>query len=127
MDTSIPKLDRALRLPSTFFLVTGGVIGSGVFLVASDIATSVSGPFWGLSAWLVAGVISFVGGLIFAELGTRFPKAGGQYVYLKKACQTFKPCVRTKNSKPDAPVEFLSPPELLMCISKTCCRAFRLP
>lgn len=82
---SKPQLERALGLASTFFMVTGAVIGSGVFLVASDIAKSVSNPFWGLSTWVVAGSISFMGGLIFAELGTRFPSAGGQYVYFKEA------------------------------------------
>jgi APA family basic amino acid/polyamine antiporter len=80
-----PHLERVLGLRSTFFIVTGSVIGSGVFLVASDIANAVSSPFWGLSTWVVAGFISFLGGLIFAELGTRFPKAGGQYVYLSEA------------------------------------------
>lgn len=82
------KLDRALGLWSTFFIVTGAVIGSGVFLVTTDIALAVKSPAWGLSTWVVAGTISFVGGLVFAELGTRFPNAGGQYVYLK---ETFHP------------------------------------
>ena len=85
MEKQNVKLERALGLASTFFVVTGSVIGSGVFLVATDIANAVPGPYWGLSTWIVAGTISFLGGLIFAELGTRFPNAGGQYVYLKEA------------------------------------------
>lgn len=80
-----PQLERALGLGSAFFMVTGSVIGSGVFLVASDIANAVPSLWWGLSTWVVAGLISFMGGLIFAELGTRFPRSGGQYVYLTEA------------------------------------------
>jgi APA family basic amino acid/polyamine antiporter len=63
----------------------GAVIGSGVFLVASDIMTAVPSPVPGLSVWVVAGLLSLLGGLTFAELGAMFPGAGGQYVYLREA------------------------------------------
>lgn len=80
-----PQLIRGLGFYSSLSVVMGAVIGSGVFLVASDITKSVGSPFWGLSAWVVAGLVSFIGGLIFAELGAMYPKAGGQYVYLREA------------------------------------------
>jgi APA family basic amino acid/polyamine antiporter len=90
-DTQGASLVRELGFFSAYCFVAGSVIGSGVFLVAADIAATgkersvlLAEPFWALSVWLVAGVISLVGGLLFAELGCAFPKAGGQYVYLRE-------------------------------------------
>ena len=79
------RLERRLGLLSAVCLTAGPVIGSGVFLVAADIARAVPSPKAGLSVWLVAGVLSLLGGLTFAELGAMFPGAGGQYVYLREA------------------------------------------
>jgi APA family basic amino acid/polyamine antiporter len=79
-----PKLTRTLNLGSSISIVTGSVIGSGVFLVGSDIAKQVADPWAALSVWLVAGFFSLIGGLIFAELGAHSPEAGGQYHYLRK-------------------------------------------
>lgn len=80
-----PGLLRKLGLKSAFFVLTGSMIGSGVFLVASDIGKVLSSPWLALSVWVIAGIISLAGALIFAELGTMYPDAGGQYVFLKKA------------------------------------------
>lgn len=82
---STPSLERRLGLFSAVCVVAGSVIGSGVFLVASDITRSVPSPWAGLSVWLVAGLLSLLGGLAFAELGAMFPGAGGQYLYLREA------------------------------------------
>ncbi len=79
------KLPRELGFTSSFFAVLGSVIGSAVFLVASDITKSLPSPGLALSVWIVAGAVSLLGGLIFAELGAMFPEAGGQYVYFRKA------------------------------------------
>lgn len=79
------NLLRRLGLFSSFIVCIGGVIGSGVFLVATDIARSVPSPIMSLLVWGVAGVISLAGALIFAELGAMYPKAGGQYVFLREA------------------------------------------
>lgn len=80
-----PDLIRGLKLGSAFCVVSGGVIGTGIFLVAADIAKSV--PNFGLATliWIVAGLFSLLGALIFAELGAAFPQAGGQYVYFREA------------------------------------------
>jgi basic amino acid/polyamine antiporter, APA family len=78
-------LVRGLGAGSAFGVVVGAVIGSGVFLVAADIGASVSSPIWGVAVWIAAGLLSLVGALTFAELGGRFPGAGGQYVYLREA------------------------------------------
>lgn len=66
-------------------VVVGSVIGSGVFLVAANIRASVSASIWALAVWIAAGLLTLIGGLTFAELGGRFPGAGGQYVYLREA------------------------------------------
>jgi basic amino acid/polyamine antiporter, APA family len=78
-------LVRGLGAGSALAVVVGAVIGSGVFLVAADIRASVSASLWGLAVWIAAGLLSLIGGLTFAELGGRFPGAGGQYVYLREA------------------------------------------
>lgn len=79
------NLLRRLGLFSSFIVCIGGVIGSGVFLVATDIARSVPSVWMSMLVWGVAGLISLAGALIFAELGAMFPKAGGQYVFLREA------------------------------------------
>ena len=79
------NLLRRLGLFSSFIVCIGGVIGSGVFLVATDIARAVPSPLMSMLVWAMAGVISLAGALIFAELGAMFPKAGGQYVFLREA------------------------------------------
>jgi APA family basic amino acid/polyamine antiporter len=79
------KLIRGLGLGSSVSVVAGSVIGSGIFLVATDITRQLPSPGWALSVWLVAGLLSLMGGLTFAELGAMFPGAGGQYIYLRKA------------------------------------------
>lgn len=84
-DTTSNQLVRKLGFSSSYFLSLGSVIGSGIFLVATDISKSVPSPMAAMLVWLVAGAISLAGALIFAELGTMFPRAGGQYVFLREA------------------------------------------
>ena len=66
-------------------LVAGSMIGSGIFIVSADIARTVASPFWLLMAWLLTGVITMAGALSLAELAAMFPRAGGQYVFLREA------------------------------------------
>lgn len=61
------------------------MIGSGIFLKASAIATLVPQPWMVLAVWVVAGALTFFGALSFAELGAARPRAGGLYVYLHEA------------------------------------------
>ena len=61
------------------------MIGSGIFIVSADIARSVSSPFWLLMAWVLTGIITLAGALSLAELAAMFPRAGGQYVFLREA------------------------------------------
>ncbi|HVE13094.1 MAG TPA: amino acid permease, partial [Elusimicrobiota bacterium] len=80
-----PGLLRELGFLSAFCMVAGSIIGTGVFLVASDMSTSLPAPTQALSAWVVAGILSLFGGLIFSELGAMFPGTGGQYLFLREA------------------------------------------
>ncbi len=65
--------------------VAGGMIGSGIFIVSSDMARTLGSPGWMLVAWLISGLITVIGGLSYGELAGMMPKVGGQYVYLKEA------------------------------------------
>ena len=76
---------RALTLVDATMLVAGSMIGSGIFIVSADIARTVGSPFWLLAAWLVTGLITVLGALSLAELAAMFPRAGGQYVFLRES------------------------------------------
>jgi APA family basic amino acid/polyamine antiporter len=82
---SKPQFLRKLNLLDTTFLVIGGVIGSGIFMTAGDIAEYIPSPGLILIVWLVGGLITISGALSFAELGAMFPRAGGQYIYIREA------------------------------------------
>src|SRR5262245_8716604 len=66
-------------------LVAGAMIGSGIFIVSADIARDVGTPGWLLTVWLLAGIVTVMGALSYAELAAMMPRAGGQYVYLREA------------------------------------------
>lgn len=66
-------------------IVMGIVIGSGIFLTTGIMAKSIPSPGLILLAWLVGGILSLGGALVYAELGAAMPQTGGQYVYLRKA------------------------------------------
>jgi len=76
---------RTLSLLDTTLIVSGSMIGSGIFIVSSDMARSVGGSGWLLLCWLLTGVLTLFAALSYGELAGMMPKAGGQYVYIKKA------------------------------------------
>src|ERR1700744_6658334 len=76
---------RTLSLLDTTLIVSGSMIGSGIFMVSSDMARSVGGSGWLLLCWLLTGVLTLFAALSYGELAGMMPKAGGQYVYLKEA------------------------------------------
>lgn len=78
------SLLRNLGLREAIAIVVGTVIGTGVFLKTAVMAQQAGSPFWVLAAWAAAGALSFAGALSYAELGARFPRAGGEYVYLRE-------------------------------------------
>jgi basic amino acid/polyamine antiporter, APA family len=81
---SAPGLVRGLGLWSAAAIVVGDTIGTGVFLVTSDMARAVGSVALVLAAWIVGGIIVLFGAFCYAELGAAFPKAGGAYVYLER-------------------------------------------
>lgn len=81
----VQELPRTLGIWDATFLIIGSVIGSGIFLVPSEIAQKLSTPFLILLVWVASGILTFLGALTYAELGAAIPKAGGQYIFLKEA------------------------------------------
>lgn len=80
------KLERVLTFKDLAMLVIGTVIGSGIFVVPATVFRE-TGESFGLSmlVWLLAGILSLLGALTYAELGALFPEAGGVYVYIRNA------------------------------------------
>ena len=66
-------------------IVMGGIVGAGIFANPSEVAHRVHTPFLILGVWVVGGFIAMCGAFIWAELATRLPGAGGQYLYLREA------------------------------------------
>src|SRR5437773_12332590 len=78
-------LPRRLGILDATAIVVGIVIGSGIFLLPNLIARDLPSRAAILAAWMISGVLSFLGALAYAELGTMMPATGGQYVYLREA------------------------------------------
>src|ERR1700722_6119235 len=79
------ELDRGLGLGPAIAIVIGDTIGTGVFLVAGNMARAVGSATLVLIAWILGLLIVLLGAFCYAELGAAFPKAGGHYVYLGQA------------------------------------------
>jgi APA family basic amino acid/polyamine antiporter len=78
-------LTQGLGLFDATTLVMGSMIGSGVFIVAADIARQVQSPALLLATWVVSALMTMVAALSYGELAAMMPRAGGQYVYLREA------------------------------------------
>src|SRR5687767_8465249 len=77
-------LQRAIGLPSATALVVGTIIGSSIFVQASEITNLVPDPIAVVGSWAVAGALTLIGALVCAELASAYPRTGGVYVYLKE-------------------------------------------
>ena len=85
--TEQPKqshLVRGLGLWSATAIVIGDTIGTGIFLVTSDMARAVGSTTLVFAAWIIGGLVVLFGAFCYAELGAAFPQAGGNYVYLNR-------------------------------------------
>jgi basic amino acid/polyamine antiporter, APA family len=78
-------LPRKLGLLDAACIIIGIVIGSGIFVLPNLIARELFSPAAILSVWAIAGVLSYLGSLAYAELGAMMPATGGQYIYLREA------------------------------------------
>ncbi len=79
------ELKKALNVRGLTLIAVGASIGSGIFVTPSSTVQHLPHHGWALLAWVIGGFVSFLGAMTFSELGTRFPREGGVYVYLKEA------------------------------------------
>src|SRR6201995_760093 len=80
-----PKMKHELGLLDGTMLVAGSMIGSGIFIVSADMTRNLGSAGWLILVWLITGFMTLTAAMSYGELSAMFPKAGGQYVYLKEA------------------------------------------
>jgi APA family basic amino acid/polyamine antiporter len=81
---SRPQFVQAITRLDATAIVVGSMIGSGIFIVAADMIRTVHYPGVFLLVWLASGLITLLGALTYGELAGMYPRAGGQYIYLKE-------------------------------------------
>lgn len=74
-----------LGLLDATMIVAGSMIGSGIFIVSTEMTTYVGSSGWLILAWVLTGFLTLTAAISYGELSSMFPKAGGQYVYLREA------------------------------------------
>src|ERR671911_363136 len=79
------KFKPVLGLRDATMIVAGSMIGSGIFIVSTDIVRNVGSAGWLIAVWLITGLMTVMAAVSYGELSGMYPKAGGQYVYLKEA------------------------------------------
>ncbi|HEY1008667.1 MAG TPA: amino acid permease, partial [Daejeonella sp.] len=79
------EMKRELSLLDATLIVAGSMIGSGIFIVSADIIRNVGSAGWLIAVWLITGLMTLIAAISYGELSAMFPKAGGQYVYLREA------------------------------------------
>ncbi len=84
------SFQKRLTLFDATAVVAGSMIGSGIYIVSADISRNVGSPGWLLVIWLITGIMTVTAALVYGELASLMPHAGGQYVFLKEA---FNPLV----------------------------------
>ncbi len=75
--------NKTLGFWSATSIVVGSIIGSGVFMKPATMAAQLGSPVWLAIIWIIAGIFSLFGALIYAEVGAMLPKTGGLYVYFR--------------------------------------------
>ena len=78
-----PHFKHSFGLLDGTMIVTGSMIGSGIFIVSADIARNVGSAGWLIFVWLITGFMTITAAVSYGELSGMYPKAGGQYIYLK--------------------------------------------
>ncbi|TWI03305.1 APA family basic amino acid/polyamine antiporter [Flavobacterium tiangeerense] len=84
-DQKPDNFKRELGLLDGTMLVVGSMIGSGIFIVSSDMVRQLGSAGWLIAMWVLTGVITVIAAVSYGELSAMFPTAGGQYVYIKEA------------------------------------------
>lgn len=85
MSESSSTFKPTLGLLDATMIVAGSMIGSGIFIVSADMLKDLGSAGWMLAAWVITGIMTLTAALSYGELSGMFPKAGGQYVYLKES------------------------------------------
>jgi basic amino acid/polyamine antiporter, APA family len=80
-----PEFRRGLGLFDSVMIVTGVMIGSGIFIVSAEMSRQIGSAGWLLFAWVLTGVLTISGALSYGELAAMMPQAGGMYIYLREA------------------------------------------
>ena len=80
-----PEFRRGLGLFDSVMIVTGIMIGSGIFIVSAEMSREIGSAGWLLAAWALTGALTVFGALSYGELAAMMPQAGGMYVYLREA------------------------------------------
>lgn len=78
-------MKKEIRLLDATLLVAGSMIGSGVFIVSAGMTRNVGAPGWLMLVWVIGGIMTLIAALSYGELSGMYPKAGGQFVYLREA------------------------------------------
>src|ERR1700750_2492873 len=86
---STTSFKPTLGLLDGTMIVAGSMIGSGIFIVSADITRHVGSAGWLIFVWLITGFMTITAAVSYGELSGMYPKAGGQYVYLKEAYNPF--------------------------------------
>lgn len=85
MEQQTTAFKPSLRLIDATMIVAGSMIGSGIFIVSTDILRNVGSAGWLILVWVISGLMTIMAALSYGELSGMFPRAGGQYVYLREA------------------------------------------
>src|SRR6187399_3317016 len=80
-----PVFKKSFGLLDATMIVAGSMIGSGIFIVSADITRNVGSAGWLIAVWVITGFMTITAAISYGELSGMYPKAGGQYVYLKEA------------------------------------------
>ena len=85
MSEQITSFKQSLGLKDATMIVAGSMIGSGIFIVSADMTRLVGSGGWLILLWVITGIMTVFAAVSYGELSSMFPKAGGQYVYLREA------------------------------------------
>ncbi|MGA9211909.1 APC family permease [Kaistella sp.] len=75
-------MNKKLKLWDATMLVMGSMIGSGIFIVSSDMMRNLGSGYWLIAVWVITGIMTIAAAISYGELSSMFPKAGGQYTYI---------------------------------------------
>ena len=75
-------MQKKLKLWDATMLVMGSMIGSGIFIVSSDMMRNLGSGYWLIAVWVITGIMTVAAAISYGELSAMFPKAGGQYTYI---------------------------------------------